>query len=161
MASEQSARRSPSVDMGVPDALVDAPDPGQANSSSVSRSPEGAVDRLPGGEARRDRFTFARILKRSAARDRVAELLDVAGVRIDGDAASDMRVHDERLYARIIAHGSLGLGEGYMDGWWDAEDLDGLLYRILSARLDERVGGIDDAALFVQSKLINLQNGLR
>jgi len=32
---------------------------------------------------------------------------------------------------------------------------------VLSARLDERVGGIDDAALYVQSKLINLQNGLR
>ncbi len=161
MASEQSARRSPSVEMGVPDALVDAPDVGQAIASSFRRAPRNAVDRREAATARRERFTFARILKRSAPRDRVAELLDLAGVRIDGDAASDIHVHDERLYARIIAHGSLGLGEGYMDGWWDAEDLDGFLYRVLNAHLDERVGGIDDAALFVQSKLINLQNGLR
>ena len=91
----------------------------------------------------------------------MAQLLATDGVRIDGDAPWDMRVHDSRLYPRIIAHGSLGVGEAYMDGWWDAEDLDGFLWRVLAARLDERVGGFDDAALFVQSKLINLQNSLR
>ena len=111
--------------------------------------------------AGRHKMGLRRMLRRHAARDRVAELLLSAGVRIDGDAASDLRVHDSRLYARVLAHGSLGLGEAYMDGWWDAEDLDGFLWRVLRARLEEEVGGIDDAALYFHSKLINAQNGER
>jgi cyclopropane-fatty-acyl-phospholipid synthase len=162
MASQQSARRSPSAGMGVPDTLVDVPDLGRANSSSLLRSTRGANDtRIDATPVRRGRFAFAKILKRGAPRERIAELLDVAGVRIDGAAPHDMRVHDDRLYTRIIAHGSLGLGEAYMEGWWDAQDLDGFLQRVLRARLDERVGGIDDAALYIQSKLINLQHGRR
>ncbi len=98
---------------------------------------------------------------RSRAHARIEELLNLAGVRIDGDAPTDIRVHDPRLYARILAHGSLGLGEAYMDGWWDAESLDGYLFRLLDTRLDERVGGFEDAWLFIKSYLINLQRGRR
>src|SRR5580765_215994 len=98
---------------------------------------------------------------RSTARNRVESLLTLAGMRIDGDAPTDLQVHDEHLYARIIAHGSLGLGEAYMDGWWNAADLDGFLFRLLAAHLDERVGGIDDAALFLRAKLVNMQRGRR
>lgn len=98
---------------------------------------------------------------RHTARSRIEALLALADVRVDGPAASDLQVHDERLYARIIAHGSLGLGEAYMDGWWDAADLDGFLFRLLAAHVDERVGGIDDAALFLRAKLVNMQRGRR
>src|SRR5579862_8091354 len=78
------------------------------------------------------------------SRKRVESLLDMADIVIDGPRPTDMRVHDPRLYARVIAHGSLGFGEAYMDGWWDAEDLDGLFFKLLSAHIDERVGGLDD-----------------
>ena len=98
---------------------------------------------------------------RSRAHARIEELLNLGGVRIDGDAPTDLRVHDSRLYARILAHGSLGLGEAYMDGWWDTDSLDGFLYRLLDTRLDERVGGFDDLWLFIKSYLINLQRGRR
>ena len=94
-------------------------------------------------------------------RSRVESLLAIADIRIGGSAPSDIRVHDDRFYARAIAHGSLGLGEAYMDGWWDAADLDGFLYRLLNAHVDERVGGIDDAALFLRAKLVNMQRGRR
>ena len=102
-----------------------------------------------------------RMLRRHLARDRVSALLRQAGICIDGTAACDMQVHDNRLYARVLAHGSLGLGEAYMDGWWDADDLDGFLWRVLRSRLEEQVGGIDDAALYLQSRLINAQHGGR
>src|SRR5690606_22839415 len=97
----------------------------------------------------------------SHPRDRVTSLLELAGVRVDGPAPTDLRVHDARLYARVVAHGSLGLGEAYMDGWWDADDLPGFLCRLLAARLDEKVGGIDDAWLFLKSRIANLQRGRR
>jgi cyclopropane-fatty-acyl-phospholipid synthase len=97
----------------------------------------------------------------SRARARIESLLEVAGVRIDGPAPSDIQVHDAGLYARILAHGSLGLGESYMDGWWDADDLDGFLFRLLDAHLDERVGGAEDAWLFLKARVVNLQRGRR
>lgn len=39
------------------------------------------------------------------------------------------QVHDRRFFARVIAGGSLALGESCMDGWWDARQPEGLLLR--------------------------------
>jgi len=100
-------------------------------------------------------------MPRLSARSRIQSLLELADVHVNGSAPTDMHVHDERFYARAIAHGSLGLGEAYMDGWWDADDLDGMLARLLGAHVDERVHGLDDAALFLRAKLTNLQRGRR
>jgi cyclopropane-fatty-acyl-phospholipid synthase len=98
---------------------------------------------------------------RTRAQARVEELLNLAGVAVDGNAPTDIRVDDPRLYSRILAHGSLGLGEAYMDGWWDTGDLDGFLFRLLDTRLDERVGGWEDAWLHLKSRFLNLQRGRR
>jgi len=98
---------------------------------------------------------------RTRAQARIEALLNFAGVEIDGNAPTDMRVNDPRVYSRILAHGSLGLGEAYMDGWWDTGDLDGFLFRLLDTRLDERVGGWEDAWLHIKSRLLNLQRGQR
>ena len=38
-----------------------------------------------------------------------------------------VRVRDARVYSRILHEGSVGLGESYADGWWDTDDLSGLL----------------------------------
>lgn len=53
-----------------------------------------------------------------------------AGLHIDGDYPWDPQVHDNRFYARVLRDGSLGLGESYMDGWWDAEQLDETFFRL-------------------------------
>lgn len=92
---------------------------------------------------------------------RIAQLLAFAGITPNGNAPYDPRITDPRFYARTFAHGSLGLGEAYMDGWWDADDIDDFLYRVINAQLDKRVGGVDDALLFLRSKLVNLQRGRR
>ncbi|HET8941912.1 MAG TPA: cyclopropane fatty acyl phospholipid synthase [Rudaea sp.] len=97
----------------------------------------------------------------SMPQQKVTRLLAQAGLTLNGSAAYDPKIHDGHFYARVVAHGSLGLGESYMDGWWDAEDLDGFLFRLLAARLDEQVHGIDDAWLWLKSKLLNLQRGHR
>lgn len=72
---------------------------------------------------------------------RIADLLAEADVRIGGNRPWDIQVHDPRFHARVLGQGSLGLGESYMDGWWDAASLDGLLFHLLAARVDERVHG--------------------
>ena len=94
-------------------------------------------------------------------RDRVHGLLAAADVRVDGDRPWDMQVHDARLPARLLAGGSLALGDAYMDGWWDARSLDGLLARLLAARVDRRVRGAADLRDALAARLRNLQLGRR
>ncbi len=94
-------------------------------------------------------------------RARTAALLAPAGVHIDGDAPHDLRVHDDRLYARIFTHGSLGLGEAYMDGWWDADDLAGFFTRVLGARVDEHLHTFDALLAHLRARFVNLQQGGR
>ncbi len=69
----------------------------------------------------------------------VAEVLQLADVKINGNRPSDIRVYDDRFYERVIKDGSLGLGESYMEGWWDAPKLDECMYKILSADLGSKV----------------------
>ncbi|WP_313274366.1 cyclopropane fatty acyl phospholipid synthase [Stenotrophomonas sp.] len=90
---------------------------------------------------------------------RVQELLHEAGVQVDGDRPHDIQVHDPHFYTRVMAHGSLGLGESYMDGQWDAGSLDGLLVRLMQAHLDERVHGWREVADALKARLFNLQAG--
>jgi cyclopropane-fatty-acyl-phospholipid synthase len=92
----------------------------------------------------------------TSVRDRLASLLDAADVRLDGTRPCDIQVRDESFPARVLAHGSLGLGESYMDGDWECLDLDGMLTRVLMARLDERVRTWDDAWFALRARLINL-----
>jgi cyclopropane-fatty-acyl-phospholipid synthase len=67
---------------------------------------------------------------------RVKEILKGIDVEINGSRPWDLQVHDERLYARVLLRGSIGLGESYMEGWWDCQALDQFFTKLLSAQLD-------------------------
>lgn len=69
----------------------------------------------------------------------VKELLSLAGIEINGRNPWDIQVHDERFYKRAITEVELGLGESYMDGWWDVEQLDEMIFRIVRADLQSKV----------------------
>jgi hypothetical protein len=58
-----------------------------------------------------------------------------------------------------MGHGSLGLGESYMEGWWDANVLDEFLVHLMQAHLDERVHGWREVADALKARLFNLQAG--
>jgi len=62
----------------------------------------------------------------------VEGLLESVDIQIDGSRPWDIQIHDPRFYRRVLLHGSLGLGESYMDGWWDCEALDQLFARVLA-----------------------------
>ena len=74
-----------------------------------------------------------------SVKEMIESLLDQAGIQINGNQAFDIQVHNENLYQRILQEGSLGLGESYMDGWWDCDRLDIFFYKILRAKLDKKV----------------------
>lgn len=84
----------------------------------------------------------ARLPRQTAAEDstRAANLLHTAGIEIDGGRPWDIQLHHPGTMDRILARGSLGLGESYMDGWWDCPQIDELIARMLRGRLDRLVG---------------------
>ncbi|MEX0601658.1 MAG: cyclopropane fatty acyl phospholipid synthase, partial [Rhodothermales bacterium] len=63
----------------------------------------------------------------------VRRLAASAGLEIGGPEPWDLQVHDGRFFGRVLRDGSLGLGESYMDGWWDAERLDETFYRLVGS----------------------------
>ena len=67
------------------------------------------------------------------------DLLNLAGIKMNGSNPWDIRINDERFYKRVITQAELGLGESYMDGWWDAEKIDELIFRIVRANLQNKV----------------------
>ena len=64
----------------------------------------------------------------------VNDLLAGTDIKINGSRPWDIRVHDERFFQRVIGTRDPGGGESYMDGWWDCEQLDEMLTRILQSR---------------------------
>lgn len=94
-------------------------------------------------------------------RKKLEHLIDGTGIRVNGTEPWDLQIRDPRVFGRILAHGSLGLGESYMDGWWDTDDLDGFIYRLLCANLEERVHTWGDFLHALHARLSNLQKPSR
>jgi cyclopropane-fatty-acyl-phospholipid synthase len=91
----------------------------------------------------------ARGLGRFGRKHRVAELFRLADIEIGGSRPWDIRIHQERFYQRVMAQGSLGLGEAYMDGDWECEALDQFFDRVIGHRLSDRLGFTLPLALLV------------
>jgi cyclopropane-fatty-acyl-phospholipid synthase len=87
----------------------------------------------------------------------VETLFSEAGVIIDGDRPGDIAVHDDRFYQRLLRDGSLGMGESYMDGWWDSPQVDELIARLLRAGLGEKIQPRKFLYLFLLAHLMNPQ----
>jgi len=90
------------------------------------------------------------------------DLLGEVGVEVNGTNPWDIQIHDRRFYERVFNEPHLALGEGYMDGWWDCEQIDAMIARILLGRLEQRVLGNWRVKLQVlRSRLVNLQSSAR
>ena len=79
---------------------------------------------------------------RHAAPPALATWLQQADIRIDGPRPWDLQLNHPRLFGRVLRHWSLGLGEAYMDGDWDCEQLDEFFTRLLRLRADQPPGGL-------------------
>ena len=84
------------------------------------------------------------------------------GVSVGGPEPHDPQILDARFYRRLLRDGTLGLGESYVEGWWEVGVIDEL-FRLLLA------GGLDRAArrspravtLSLLGRLTNPQRRLR
>jgi cyclopropane-fatty-acyl-phospholipid synthase len=96
---------------------------------------------------------------RSATRALVDDHFAAADIRLNGSRPWDIQVHDHRFYTRVFAHGSLGLGESYMDGWWGCDAIDEMCFRAIRAKLTQHVPLNLRTIMAVGASLVfNLQN---
>ncbi len=105
------------------------------------------------------------LFKRSLPEDAQAtaqHILDAADIKINGQRSWDITVHNPALYARVLRDGSLGLGEAYMEGWWDCSALDEFFFKLLRSETGGQVG-LNWRLMwdFMKAKLINLQSRSR
>jgi cyclopropane-fatty-acyl-phospholipid synthase len=93
------------------------------------------------------------------AQDVCRDLLASAGVTVGGDQPWDLQVHDDRVWSRVLRDGTLGAGEAYMEGWWDAPALDQLIDRVMRVRLGETLReNWMIVAHAIRARILNLQS---
>ncbi|HLB57554.1 MAG TPA: cyclopropane fatty acyl phospholipid synthase [Gammaproteobacteria bacterium] len=91
-----------------------------------------------------------------------AELLHSAGITVNGHQPWDIIVHDERFYQRALTENALGLGESYMENWWDCPRIDMFFDRVLTAHLENKIKKNTRLLFkFLIFKLVNLQTKRR
>lgn len=89
-------------------------------------------------------------------------MLTHADITINGNRPWDIQVHNNSLFARILSEGSLGLGEAYMDGWWDVPALDQFVYKLKRAELEKHLPyTVTTLLALAKSKLMNMQSKSR
>ena len=89
----------------------------------------------------------------------IRNLLSTAGITVNGAQPWDIQIHDQRFFERVLRDSSLGLGESYVDGWWDCEAIDALIDRVLRANLREQVENNFRLAFQVlRARLLNRQS---
>lgn len=69
----------------------------------------------------------------------VQNILSPAGITINGSQPWDIQIKNEKFYQRILSDGSLGLGESYMDSWWECENLDKFFCRIIPSQPEDKI----------------------
>jgi cyclopropane-fatty-acyl-phospholipid synthase len=95
--------------------------------------------------------------KMSRARKTLEGFFESCGIHINGSEPWDIRVFNDDFYARVFRQGSLGFGESYMERWWETADLEELIYRLLEARIDQRVHSWPDLITYLATVLFNRQ----
>jgi len=93
----------------------------------------------------------------------VENLLATVDIQINGPRPWDIQIHNEGFYARVLSGGALGLGESYMDGWWDCKAVDQFMTRLLGGRLDKIVKGsnLSFFMMLLRARFSNAQSAKR
>ena len=95
----------------------------------------------------------------SRSRQKLESMLTRADIRFDGVRPWDVQVRNESLFDRVLAYGNLGVGEAYMDGWWDCESIDDMVCRFWQSDLPVYMRQLRGWPSMLANALINRQRG--
>ena len=85
----------------------------------------------------------------------IQSLLSEAQITLNGPGDCDLQVKNPEFYNRVLREGILGLGESYMDGWWEVKKPDEFFYRLINASLHEKVKTWKIVPHILKAKIFN------
>ena len=62
---------------------------------------------------------------------KVTSILARADVQVGGNRPGDIQIKDRQFFRKLLWDGSLGLGEAYVDGYFECEQIDVLCYKLV------------------------------
>ena len=93
--------------------------------------------------------------------EKIEELFAKAHIRINGSRPWDMQLKTPGVLERIASFGSLGLGETYVNGDWDAEHLDTFFAHLLRAKLYREANPLRLLLPVLRERIFNRQSRKR
>jgi cyclopropane-fatty-acyl-phospholipid synthase len=92
----------------------------------------------------------------------VREIFASAGVGVEGKEPGDILVKNPAFYGRLLREASIGLGESYMDEWWECAELDLFIEKLLRADIKRKIEGSWRLKLLtLQAYVTNMQSRAR
>jgi cyclopropane-fatty-acyl-phospholipid synthase len=75
---------------------------------------------------------------RKSAERHMTDMLATADIEVNGARPWDIRIKNSDLFERVAISGSLGLGEAYMDGWWECDALDQFFFKLMLHGIEQK-----------------------
>lgn len=69
-----------------------------------------------------------------------------------------IRVNDPSFYRQVLFHGTIGLGDSYIEGKWDCSQIDELISRILGSGMYQKLAPIYGVMGEIKRRFMNMQN---
>lgn len=92
----------------------------------------------------------------------IREIFDSAGVGVEGRSPGDILVKNPAFYARLLRDASIGLGESYMEEWWECDQLDLFIEKLLRADIKKKLtGSLRLKLLTLRALVTNMQSRAR
>ena len=89
----------------------------------------------------------------------VQTLLQGTQIQLNGNQPWDIKVYNDNFFPRVLYQGALGLGESYVEKWWDCEQVDVFFNHLLNANLDTKTHiPFHYSIKLLLAKIINLQS---
>ena len=95
------------------------------------------------------------------AKEKVVRILKKAGIEVNGPRSFDIQINDDRVYSYVFGGGTLKIGEAFMDGWWDVENLAEVINRLYKAKVYQDLVSFDSWPLIIRGLFGNLQSQAR
>lgn len=87
----------------------------------------------------------------------VSSLFEKAGISMSDSADADIIANDPSFFWDVLFKGSLGLGNSYIEGKWDSDRIDEIVFRLLSQKTHRRLSHIYNWSRSIKSRFINFQ----
>lgn len=115
------------------------------------------VGRIGGEENCNEDFAVKGVVN-GAAEFALCRLLADAGINMSAEEDADIIVRDPSFYRDVLTKGSMGLGDSYVEGKWDSDRIDEVIYGILRSGVYQKLGPLYNIVRLVKSRIVNLQD---